>query len=75
MLDKQKTMKGTAMPITTAINELHARVETLDGQITRALERASELHDAATVERDMAAKLALLCTQYKRILETVLGSN
>lgn len=59
----------------TAISELRARVVTLEGQITRTLARADELQNAATVERDTAAQLALLNTQYKRILETVLGEG
>lgn len=61
------------MQAITAINELHARVDTLDGQIARSLERAKELQTAAGVERDMAARLQLLIDQYRRILETVLG--
>lgn len=61
------------MPSTrpTAIEELQGRIETLDDRIRRCLKRAGELQNAARFENDDAAELALLRTQYKRILETV----
>lgn len=57
---------------TTAVEEIEGRVEMLDKQIEQALERASRAQAEARDENDNAARMAILRTQYKRVLEATL---